>query len=156
MYKNPLNNYLLENKNDYSMQSEVDKWLEKLDLLTFKDQQTQNLSGGVKRRLSVAIALIGGSKLVILDEPSSGMDLTSRYQLWDILKEVKKDRIIILTTHYMDEAEQLGDRIAIMGDGRIRCCGTGTYLKSNYGGGYKLSCEKSDPNSEKIINFIKN
>lgn len=78
---------------------EVEKWLDKLYLREQQDVFTQNLSGGTKRRLSVAIALIAGSKLVLLDEPSSGMDLTSKYKLWDILKELKKDRIIILTTH---------------------------------------------------------
>jgi ATP-binding cassette subfamily A (ABC1) protein 3 len=78
---------------------EVEKWLDKLYLREYQDVFTQNLSGGTKRRLSVAIALIAGSKLVLLDEPSSGMDLTSKYKLWDILKEIKKDRIIILTTH---------------------------------------------------------
>lgn len=82
------------------------------------------MSGGTKRRLSVAISVIGGSKLILLDEPSSGMDLTSKYKLWDILKELKKERVIILTTHYMDEADYLGDRIAIMGEGKIRCCGS--------------------------------
>jgi len=81
------------------MHSEVEKYIEKFQLTEYRDQYSQNLSGGVKRRLSVAIALIGGSKLVLLDEPSSGMDITSRYQLWDILKEIKKDKVIILTTH---------------------------------------------------------
>lgn len=85
--------------------AEVDKWLDKLALREFEDVYAQNLSGGTKRRLSVAISLIAGSKLILLDEPSSGMDLTSKYKLWDILKEIKKDRVIILTTHYMDEAD---------------------------------------------------
>lgn len=89
----------------------------------------------------MAISLIAGSKLILLDEPSSGMDLTSKYKLWDILKEIKKGRIIILTTHYMDEADYLGDRIAIMGEGKIRCCGSNFYLKQNFGGGYKLLIE---------------
>jgi len=81
------------------MHSEVEKYLDKLVLREFEDQLSQNLSGGTKRRLSVAIALIADSKLVLLDEPTSGMDITSRYQLWDILKEIKKDRTLILTTH---------------------------------------------------------
>jgi len=80
-------------------ESEVEKWLDKLYLREFEDVQSQNLSGGTKRRLSVAISVIGGSKLILLDEPSSGMDLTSKYKLWDILKELKKERVIILTTH---------------------------------------------------------
>ena len=63
--------------------------------------------------------MIGNSKVVILDEPTSGMDTTSRRRLWDMLKKNKKDKIIILTTHYMDEADILGDRIAIMSEGKI-------------------------------------
>jgi ATP-binding cassette subfamily A (ABC1) protein 3 len=75
------------------------------------------LSGGNKRKLSAAIALCGGSKFVVFDEPTSGMDLSARRQLWSMLKEYKKDRIILLTTHYMDEADILGDRIGIMTSG---------------------------------------
>jgi ATP-binding cassette subfamily A (ABC1) protein 3 len=63
--------------------------------------------------------MIGNSKVVILDEPTSGMDTTSRRRLWDMLKKNKKDKIIIMTTHYMDEADILGDRIAIMSEGKI-------------------------------------
>jgi ATP-binding cassette subfamily A (ABC1) protein 3 len=80
-------------------------------------KQARSLSGGNKRKLSVAISLIGGSKLVLLDEPTSGMDLSARRGLWEMLKNYKKNRIIILTTHYMDEADILGDRIGIMAKG---------------------------------------
>jgi len=83
----------------------------------------RNLSGGSKRKLSLGIALCGGSKVVLLDEPTSGMDLTARRQMWEMLKSYKNDRIIILTTHYMDEADILGDRIGIMVAGKIFCLG---------------------------------
>ena len=72
------------------------------------------LSGGNQRKVSVCVALCGNSKFVLLDEPSSGLDLSARRQMWNMLKEHKKDKIIILTTHYMDEADILGDRIGIM------------------------------------------
>ena len=75
------------------------------------------MSGGSRRKLSVAIALIGGSKFVLLDEPTAGMDLSARRKLWNMLKNYKHNRIVILTTHYMDEADILGDRIGIMSDG---------------------------------------
>lgn len=106
-YKDPSKNFLMDAPQQESMnqQEEVEKWLDKLYLREYEAVYSQNLSGGTKRRLSVAIALIAGSKLILLDEPSSGMDLTSKYKLWDILKEIKKDRVIILTTHYMDEAD---------------------------------------------------
>ena len=65
----------------------------------------------------MGIALIGEPKIVLLDEPTSGMDTTTRRRLWEMLKQYKKDRIIILTTHYMDEADILGDRICILAEG---------------------------------------
>ena len=91
--------------------------LRDIDLYDQRDQQAHTLSGGQKRKLSVAISMIGNSKIVILDEPTSGMDTTSRRRLWDMLKKNKRDKIIIMTTHYMDEADILGDRICIMSEG---------------------------------------
>ena len=79
----------------------------------------KTLSGGQKRKLSVAISMIGTSKIILLDEPTSGMDTSTRRRLWDMLKKNKAGKIIILTTHYMDEADILGDRIAIMAEGEV-------------------------------------
>jgi ATP-binding cassette subfamily A (ABC1) protein 3 len=106
------------------------------------------LSGGNKRKLSVAIALCGGSKFILLDEPTSGMDLQSRRQLWNMLKEYKKDRIVVLTTHYMDEADILGDRIGIMTKGKMTCLGSSIFLKSKFGLGYTMTIIKAttEPN----------
>ena len=80
---------------------------------------SKTFSGGQKRKLSVSIAMIGNSKIVLLDEPSSGMDTTARRRMWEMLKKNKEGKIIILTTHYMDEADILGDRIAIMAEGEV-------------------------------------
>lgn len=74
--------------------------------------------------------MIGNSKVVFLDEPSSGMDTTARREMWDMLKEYREGRIIILTTHYMEEADTLGDRIGIMSHGNVVCCGSPDYLKN--------------------------
>lgn len=93
-------------------------------------------SGGMKRRLSVAIALIGDPKLVFLDEPTTGMDPITRRHVWDIIEEAKKGRAIVLTTHSMEEADILSDRIAIMAKGKLRCIGTSIRLKSKFGTGY--------------------
>lgn len=71
--------------------------------------------------------------MVILDEPTSGMDPASRRSTWDILETFKQNRTILLTTHYMDEADVLGDRIAIMVRGTLRCCGSSVFLKRLYG-----------------------
>ncbi|KAG6632961.1 hypothetical protein I3843_12G015800 [Carya illinoinensis] len=93
-------------------------------------------SGGMKRRLSVAIALIGDPKLVILDEPTTGMDPITRRHVWDIINDAKKGRAIVLTTHSMEEADILSDRIGIMAKGRLRCIGTSIRLKSQFGTGF--------------------
>lgn len=87
------------------------------------------LSGGMKRKLSVGCALIGGSKCVLLDEPSSGMDPSSRRSMWELLRRSKPGRVLVLTTHYMDEADLLADRIAVMAQGLLRCCGSSLFLK---------------------------
>lgn len=73
------------------------------------------------------------TKVIILDEPTSGMDPGARRQMWDILQKYKEDRTIVLSTHFMDEADVLGDRIAIMADGVVRCCGSSLFLKKLYG-----------------------
>lgn len=101
---------------------------------------SKTLSGGMKRKLSMAIALVGGSKVVILDEPTSGMDPNARRQAWDILQKQRADRTIVLTTHFMDEADVLGDRIAIMAEGSVHCCGTPLFLKNKYGQSLVLYC----------------
>ncbi|XP_060076879.1 phospholipid-transporting ATPase ABCA1-like [Ylistrum balloti] len=104
---------------------------------------SSNLSGGQKRKLSLGIALIADSKVLILDEPTSGMDPAARRETWEILQKYKEGRTILLSTHFMDEADILGDRIAIMAEGVIKCCGTSLFLKKAYGAGYHLVVVKS-------------
>ena len=123
---------------------EIDQLLKDLNLENKKNVLSQNLSGGYKRKLSLGIALVGGSKIVFLDEPSSGMDVTARREMWDMLKKYKNDRIIILTTHYMEEADNLGDRIGIMSQGQMLCCGSPDFLKNKFGDGYNLVVVKKD------------
>lgn len=137
------------------IQEEVDKTLKDVDLESKKTAYAKSLSGGQKRKLSVGIAMIGGSKLVLLDEPTSGMDLTARRRIWDMLKNNKQNKILILTTHFMDEADILGDRIAIMAGGKIKCCGGSLFLKKRFGVGYNLiiAKENKDPNG-RIDEFI--
>jgi ATP-binding cassette subfamily A (ABC1) protein 3 len=76
--------------------------------------------------------------MIIFDEPTSSLDLSARRTIWNMLKEYKKDRIILLTTHYMDEADILGDRIGILAKGRISCLGSSLFLKRKFGVGYNL------------------
>lgn len=128
--------------------AEIAKMIVDVDLVINKETIAKNLSGGNRRKLSVAIALIGGSKLVILDEPTSGMDLSVRRKLWNMLKSYKNNRIVILTTHYMDEADILGDRIGIMTHGRLVCSGSSLFLKNKFGVGYNLAMVKADKTEE--------
>uniref|UniRef100_A0A0E0JX86 ABC transporter domain-containing protein n=1 Tax=Oryza punctata TaxID=4537 RepID=A0A0E0JX86_ORYPU len=103
------------------------------------DKLVGKYSGGMKRRLSVAISLIGDPKVVYMDEPSSGLDPASRKDLWNAVKSAKQDRAIILTTHSMEEAEFLCDRIGIIANGSLQCIGNSKELKAKYGGSYVLT-----------------
>ncbi|XP_018909305.2 phospholipid-transporting ATPase ABCA3 isoform X1 [Bemisia tabaci] len=107
-----------------------------------KSAMIGQLSGGMKRKLSLAIALIGSPKILMLDEPTSGMDPESRREMWNLLLNMRGERTIILTTHFMEEADVLGDRIAIMDHGEIMCFGTSIMLKKLYGAGYYLNVLK--------------
>ncbi|ESN90020.1 hypothetical protein HELRODRAFT_194721 [Helobdella robusta] len=104
------------------IQAEVEKMIESLHMENKRYTPSNALSGGMKRKLSIAIALIAGSKFVMLDEPTSGMDPESRRQTWDMLQQQQHGRTIILSTHFMDEADLLGDRIAIMSEGETQMC----------------------------------
>uniref|UniRef100_A0A8C6FWC1 ABC transporter domain-containing protein n=1 Tax=Moschus moschiferus TaxID=68415 RepID=A0A8C6FWC1_MOSMO len=126
---------------------EINKMLISFDLIEKRDALSKSLSGGMKRKLSIIIALIGDSKVVILDEPTSGMDPVSRRFTWDVLQKHKENRTILLTTHHMDEADILGDRIAIMAKGTLKCCGSTIFLKKVYGVGYHLIMVK-DPHCD--------
>ena len=119
--------------------SEIKNLIEKLGLEEKKNSLSKTLSGGQKRKLCIALALAGNSKLVLLDEPTSGMDVLAKRELWNFFKNYKSDKIIILTTHSLEEAEYLGDRIGIMLDGLFVCSGTGSYLKNNYPCGYNIN-----------------
>uniref|UniRef100_A0A8D2E1V0 ABC transporter domain-containing protein n=1 Tax=Sciurus vulgaris TaxID=55149 RepID=A0A8D2E1V0_SCIVU len=112
-----------------------------LDVFKMGDKKhsfPKTLSGGMKRKLSISIALVGNSKVVMLDEPTTGMDLISRRATWDLLQQKKNGRTILFTTHYMDEADLLGDRVAIMAKGDLQCCGSSLFLKQKYGAGYHM------------------
>ncbi len=91
------------------------------------------LSGGWQRRLSIAMALIGEPEILFLDEPTLGLDVIARSELWDIIRGLKGKVTIILTTHYMEEAESLSDRIAIMKSGKLLICDTAEKIKEHAG-----------------------
>ena len=120
----------------------VDQALHDIALSEKRNTLSKNLSGGMMRKLSVAIAFCGKSRTVLLDEPTSGMDPFSRRFTWNVIRQYRENRLIILTTHFMDEADVLGDRIAIMSHGQLRCVGSPLFLKRAYGVGYQLTIEK--------------
>lgn len=121
----------------------IERDLEELGLAQSREVRTELLSGGQKRKLAVLLALIGSPRLLVLDEPSSGLDVSARQKLWTILRARKRNCIIIMSTHSMDEAEEMGDRIAIMAEGKVRCCGSAMFLKKRYDAGYQLTLVKS-------------
>ena len=95
------------------------------------------------------MAITGGSKVIILDEPTSGLDPYNRRGLWELIRKFKKGRSIVLTTHFMEEADALSDRIAIIDNGKIEHCGSPLFLKNMYGEGYKLTLSKGQNFNEK-------
>lgn len=143
--------------------------IEDLELSNKRHSLVQTLSGGMKRKLSVAIAFVGGSRAIILDEPTAGVDPYARRAIWDLILKYKpgeqddrlaivavdilacsllylvldlSGRTILLSTHHMDEADLLGDRIAIISHGKLKCCGSPLFLKGAYGDGYRLTLVK--------------
>ncbi|XP_019857855.1 PREDICTED: ATP-binding cassette sub-family A member 3-like [Amphimedon queenslandica] len=139
----------------HRVKQEVPAMIADLNLVDKTKTQSKKLSGGMKRKLSVGIALVGGSEVVILDEPTSGMDPYARRATWDLLIRHKEGRTILLTTHFMDEADLLGDRIAIMAEGKLKCSGSSLFLKTRYGVGYHLTVVK-DPscNVDNVVSLV--
>ncbi|KAH8940361.1 hypothetical protein BDL97_15G085100 [Sphagnum fallax] len=125
----------------------TEELLSQVKLVEAANVRAGSYSGGMKRRLSVAIALIGDPKVVYLDEPTTGMDPVTRRHVWDIIEASKKGRAIVLTTHSMEEADILGDRVAIMARGKLRCIGTPIRLKTRFGAGYVVNVSVRSGNS---------
>lgn len=123
----------------------VEKTLDDVKLTKFRGFLIKELSGGMKRRLSLGISLVGSPSIVFLDEPTTGLDPENKRQIWEILSGCKANKCMILTTHLMEEAEVLSDRIGIIINGQMRCLGTQYKLKKIYGKGFKL-----------VINFVHN
>lgn len=127
-----------------ALKEEVNSMVESLGFEEKRHSLAGTLSGGQKRRLCVGLSMVGGNSVVYLDEPTAGLDPVSRRQLWELVQRNRKGRAILLTTHFMDEADVLGDRMAIVKEGRIRALGTSAYLKKQFGLGYlfRMSLEE--------------
>lgn len=114
-------------------QAKVKELTEQFDLGKILSKRAGKLSGGWQRRLSIAMAIISEPKILFLDEPTLGLDVIARSELWDTIRSLKSKTTIILTTHYMEEAEELSDRIGIMKDGRLLIVGTPDEIKTAAG-----------------------
>lgn len=118
--------------------------LVRLDLLEKAEEPSSKLSGGMKRRLSIAMSVIGSPKCIFLDEPTTGLDPNTRRFVWDYILEIKEGRIIMLTTHSMEEADALCTNIGIMVNGSLLSLGTPQQLKSMHGSGYRVVVRLKD------------
>uniref|UniRef100_A0A671L6Y1 ATP-binding cassette sub-family A member 1-like n=1 Tax=Sinocyclocheilus anshuiensis TaxID=1608454 RepID=A0A671L6Y1_9TELE len=126
------------------VKSEMEQIVMDLGLPHKRKSRTNQLSGGMQRKLSVALAFVGGSKVVKVVEPTAGVDPYARRGIWDLLLKYRQGRTIILSTHHMDEADILGDRIAIISHGKLCCVGSSLFLKTQLGTGYYLTLVKKD------------
>ena len=114
-------------------------------LTEHKAKLVRELSGGMKRKLSLGMALIGGTQTIILDEPTSGLDVESRQQVWELIRTLRQGRSIIMSTQHIEEADELADRVCIMSHGKVIALGTPQNIKRQFGVGYNLFIESKSP-----------
>ncbi|KAK2576776.1 hypothetical protein KPH14_005420 [Odynerus spinipes] len=136
---------------------EVNKWINRLNLKACMTQPSGTYSGGNKRRLNIAMALIGNPSLVLLDEPTTGVDPAARRSLWTVLQSCQAaGQAIILTSHSMEECEALCNRLVIMVKGQLVCIGASQELKQRFGAGYDIHVKLNPSRSEEDVANIKN
>jgi ABC-2 type transport system ATP-binding protein len=128
----------------------VRELLERFDLADAADKPLSTYSGGMRRRLDLAMTLVGDPRLIFLDEPTTGLDPRSRRTMWEIIGELVADGVtIFLTTQYLDEADRLADRVAVLDQGRIVAAGTPTELKRRIPGGH-VELRFADPDTVRV------
>jgi len=132
----------------------INESLNNVGLESFRNRLIKGLSGGERRRVSIAIALVGNPKLVFLDEPTTGLDPDVRRLIWSIINDVSNGRTIVITTHSMEEAEVLCHRIGIMSHGTLRCCATPLRLKELYGSGFRLSYSNNPEKYKELKEYV--
>ncbi|KAG8446449.1 hypothetical protein GDO86_014054 [Hymenochirus boettgeri] len=133
---------------------EVQHILSNLQMNDIANTDVNKLSGGQRRKLSFAIAILGDPQVLLLDEPTAGLDPCSRHNIWTILKERKADRVTLFSTQFMDEADILADRKAVISNGRLRCVGSSLFLKRKWGIGYHLRMQVSPPCDTELMTSI--
>ncbi|KAL0205106.1 hypothetical protein P9112_000413 [Eukaryota sp. TZLM1-RC] len=136
--------------------AEAERLLKDVQLTEASDKLSCEGSGGMQRRLAIAISLINNPQVLVLDEPTTGLDVRVRANLWEIIMEIRKDRAVIITTHSMEEAEQLSTRVAIMCHSRLHALGTSLRLRNAFGSGYKVLIEINDDSDvDAILGVLK-
>ena len=136
----------------------ADKLIKKMGLTEKRDKLAKTLSGGMQRRLNIALALVHNPEIIVLDEPEAGLDPQSRVMVREFIKEIATDKTVILTTHNMDEAERLANRVAIIDNGELLLIDTPEKLKKSIGEGDILELkllQSSKKNNEKVIELLK-
>ncbi|XP_048179909.1 ATP-binding cassette sub-family A member 10-like isoform X1 [Corvus hawaiiensis] len=138
------------------VEREVQNILELLDISNIQDTQAEKLSGGQKRKLSIGIAMLGNPQVLLLDEPTAGLDPLSRHQVWSLLREQQAGRVILFSTQFMDEADILADRKAFISHGRLKCVGSSLFLKKKWGICYHLRIHVSEScGLENVTSLVK-
>ncbi|NXY02977.1 ABCAA protein, partial [Pteruthius melanotis] len=131
----------------------VDRIVNALQLQDYLNKKVRKLPAGITRKLCVALSVLGSPSVLLLDEPSTGMDPSGQRRVWKTIRDALKTREsgAILTTHYMEEAEAVCDRVAILVAGQLRCIGSIQYLKNRFGKGYLLEIKVKDPESSDVL-----
>ncbi|XP_064536013.1 ATP-binding cassette sub-family A member 2 isoform X2 [Drosophila montana] len=138
-------------------EAEAERYLEMMDLMDKSTIKVEYLSTGMRRKLSVCCALCANTKVVLCDEPTACLDPSARREVWNLLRMEKTGRCIVMNTHFMEAAEVLGDRIAIMCDGELYGYGTAEFLVNNLGPGYRLVCVVlEDCDDHEVTKFLRN
>uniref|UniRef100_A0A158Q513 ABC transporter domain-containing protein n=1 Tax=Dracunculus medinensis TaxID=318479 RepID=A0A158Q513_DRAME len=144
---------------DEKLISQIDQIIADIGLIEKQNEMVETLSGGMKRKLCIGIALLGNPKIVIFDEPTAGIDAQARRSIWNLLLKYKEGRTIILSTHHMNEADILADRIIIIGNGNLLAAGSSFFLKRKFADGIHLNMLVESNDSAKcdmIKSFISN
>ncbi|PRP83974.1 ABC transporter A family protein [Planoprotostelium fungivorum] len=128
--------------------------LKKVDMHDVEQLISEQFSGGMKRRLQVVMSLLGDPRILILDEPTTGMDPINRRNVWELIREKKGGKLIFLTTHSMEEAEVLGEKVAIMVDGQLKSVGSSLHLKNKHATGYRLQLIAVDDREDDVVEFM--
>lgn len=139
----------IRGRSDTELQSEVQTIIQRIGLETERRKPARDLSGGNRRKLSLGLAVLGDVRIIFLDEPTAGMDPSTRRSIWGLIKELKDEgKTIVLTTHHLDEADELSDRLGVMSKGKLFAVGSSDYIKKKFGVGYHLIIT---PNYERNI-----